>query len=154
MKPSPMCRLTALPMGSLQCSMALGASAWTWQADLVPSNGSCRVPDSRAPWLVVAFAAGIAAWFALPSAGWWAALMVGGLTVAGGAVIALREDGRFPFLRQAVVALALALAFGCGHVWMKSSLVGAAPILRPQAAELSGTILSARSNRQKVGFGC
>lgn len=129
-------------MGSLQCSMALGASAWTWQADLVPSNGSCRVPDSRAPWLVVAFAAGIAAWFALPSAGWWAALMVGGLTVAGGAVIALREDGRFPFLRQAVVALALALAFGCGHVWMKSSLVGAAPILRPQAAELSGTILS------------
>lgn len=101
-----------------------------------------RAGFARAPWLVVGFAAGIAAWFALPSASWWIALLLACSVVAAGALLVLREDGRFPFLRQALAALTLALALGCGHVWLKSSLVGAAPIARPQAAELSGTVLS------------
>ena len=82
-------------------------------------------------WLVVGFAAGIAAWFALPSAGWWVALMVGSAAAAAGALLMLREEGRYPFLRQALAALALALALGCGHIWVKSALVGAAPMARP-----------------------
>lgn len=97
---------------------------------------------ARAPWLVVGFAAGIAAWFALPSAGWWVALLLACGLVASRTLLVLREDGGFPFLRQALIALALALALGCGHVWVKSALVGAKPIARPQAAELGGTVLS------------
>ena len=101
-----------------------------------------RAGFARAPWLVVGFAAGIAAWFALPSAGWWVALMVGSAAAAAGALLMLRDEGRYPFLRQALAALALALALGCGHIWVKSALVGAAPMARPQAAELTGKVLS------------
>lgn len=101
-----------------------------------------RAGFARAPWLVVGFAAGIAAWFALPAAGWWLALMLAGVGVAAGAMLLLREDGAVPFLRQALAALAMAIALGCGHVWVKSALVGAPPITRPQAAELVGTVLS------------
>ncbi len=101
-----------------------------------------RAGFARAPWLVAGFAAGIGAWFALPAPGWWAALMLACASVATAALLVLREGGAFPFLRQALAALALALALGCGHVWVKSALVGAPPIARPQAAELTGTVLS------------
>ena len=57
---------------------------------------------ARAPWLVVGFAAGIGGWFALPSAGWWTALMLACGGVAVGAMLLLREEGSFPFLRQAL----------------------------------------------------
>ncbi|MFN9377049.1 MAG: ComEC/Rec2 family competence protein [Novosphingobium sp.] len=101
-----------------------------------------RAGFARVPWLVAAFAAGIGAWFALPAPGWWAALMLACTGVATAALLVLRGDGAFPFLRQALAALALALALGCGHVWVKSALVGAPPIARPQAADLTGTVLS------------
>ncbi|MFN9579927.1 MAG: ComEC/Rec2 family competence protein [Novosphingobium sp.] len=101
-----------------------------------------RAGFARVPWLVAAFAAAIGAWFALPAPGWWAALMLACTGVATAALLVLRGDGAFPFLRQALAALALALALGCGHVWVKSALVGAPPIARPQAADLTGTVLS------------
>lgn len=97
---------------------------------------------ARAPWLVVGFAAGIAAWFALPSAGWWIALITACCGSAGITAVSLRADGRLPFLRQALIALALAVSLGCGHVWVKSALVGAVPLARPQVAELVGLVLS------------
>lgn len=97
---------------------------------------------SRAPWLVAGFGAGIAAWFALPAAGWWLALILGCAGALGAAMLALSWDGAFPHLRQALMALSLALALGCGHVWIKSALVGAPPVARPQVAALTGTILS------------
>ncbi|MEY4055698.1 MAG: hypothetical protein RL519_1033, partial [Pseudomonadota bacterium] len=56
---------------------------------------------ARAPWLVVAFAAGIAAWFTLPSPGWWFGMLAACSIIALLALLLLREDGRFPFLRQA-----------------------------------------------------
>src|SRR3546814_11564291 len=37
----------------------------------------------RAPWLAVAFGAGIGAWFALPSAAWWIAWCAAWLVLAG-----------------------------------------------------------------------
>lgn len=95
----------------------------------------------RAPWLAVAFMAGIFAWFALPTQAEWLALLVGCVAVAFGVAAGLREDGRFPFLRQAGIAVALALAAGCATVWAKSALVGTPPIARPWVGELSGTVL-------------
>lgn len=126
---------------------AMQHGPWRKRVDLASGlsaiEGSLvRAGFARAPWLVVGFATGIGAWFALPSAGWWLGLMLTCAAMAGGVLIWLREDGAFPFLRQALAAIALAIALGCGHVWVKSSLVGAAPIARPQVAELVGTVLS------------
>lgn len=126
---------------------AMQHGPWRKRGDL--ASGLSAIEDflaragfARAPWLVVGFAAGIGAWFALPSAAWWLGLMLAAAAMAGGVLVLLREDGAFPFLRQALAAIMLAMALGCGHVWMKSSLVGAQPIARPQAAELVGTVLS------------
>ena len=96
----------------------------------------------RAPWLAVAFMVGIFAWFALPSRGEWLAFLAGCLALAMGMAAGLREDGRYPFLRQAGIAVALALAAGCATVWAKSALVGTPSIARPWVGELSGTVLS------------
>ena len=96
----------------------------------------------RAPWLAVAFGCGIAGWFALPHAWQWPALIVLCLGLAGGVLALLPADGRWPYLRQALAALALAGAAGCGTVWMKSALTGTAPIAGPAAAQFTGVVLS------------
>src|SRR5689334_2195261 len=44
----------------------------------------------RGPWLAVALAAGIAAWFVLPSPVWWVAAMAGGVVVALGTLATWR----------------------------------------------------------------
>lgn len=140
--------LPDVPLGDVPVGdAALQHGPWRKRMDLASGLRGveaflARAGFARAPWLVVGFAAGIAAWFALPSAGWWVALMLAGGGVAAGAMLLLREDGAVPFLRQALAALALAIALGCGHVWVKAALVGAPPIARPQAAELVGTVLS------------
>jgi competence protein ComEC len=96
----------------------------------------------RAPWLVVGFAAGIGAWFGLPYQWHWLVLIAICVMIGASALGLLRPDGRWPWTRQAVAALTLAVALGCGHVWLKSELVGAAPIARPQVAEITGAVLS------------
>lgn len=101
-----------------------------------------RAGFARAPWLVVSFAAGIAIWFMLPAPAWWIAAIMAGFAIAAGALVCLRSDGPYPFIRLAVAATALAAALGCGHVWVKSALVGARPVAAPLVAELSGTVLS------------
>lgn len=53
----------------------------------------------------------------------------------------MREDGRFPYLRQAFAALFLVAAAVRALVWAKSELVGGQPIARPIVAELSGTVI-------------
>lgn len=101
-----------------------------------------RAGFARAPWLVVGFAAGIATWFTLPTPIWWIAIMASGFGVGGGALVCLRVDGPYPYMRLAIAAMAFAVALGCGHVWVKSALVGARPVSAPMVANLSGTILS------------
>ena len=95
----------------------------------------------RAPWLAVGFAGGIGTWFALANAWQWAAFITGCLGTLALVLLAMREDGRFPYMRQSLAALALVAAAGCGTVWSKSALVGSAPIARPLVAELGGTVL-------------
>jgi len=95
----------------------------------------------RAPWLAVAFAAGIAAWFELANARQWLALVAAclGLMLTGAA--AMRRDGWFPFLRLALLVAPGAVALGCLTVWAKSAMVGAPAISRPMVAELTGAVL-------------
>ncbi len=135
--------LDADPVGSA----ALQHGPWRKRADLASGLSAierflAKAGFARAPWLVVGFAAGIGTWFALPSTGWWVAVISTGLSIALGVAGSLREDGAYPFLRQALVALSLSIALGCGHVWIKSTFAGAPPIARSQAAELTGRVLS------------
>ncbi|MDE2562484.1 MAG: ComEC/Rec2 family competence protein [Sphingomonadales bacterium] len=96
-------------------------------------------PFERGPWLAVAFAGGIAAWFALPGPWQWAALLAtGGALVL--AMLAIPRDNRFPHAVAAVLGLALMVAAGCVVVWTKSALVGAAPLERPMIASVTGRI--------------
>ena len=95
----------------------------------------------RGPWLAVAFAAGIIAWFALPGAWQWLALLAGCLGSVIASLAAFAPAGRFAYLRQALASVGLLIAAGCLTVWLKSTLVGARPIERPIVAELTGVVL-------------
>ena len=95
----------------------------------------------RAPWLAVAFAGGIGLWFVLPGQLQWLGLIALCLALAAGVHAVAQPEQRWPYLRQAVTALALALALGSVVVWGKSALVGTPPIARPLAAEFTATVL-------------
>ena len=94
----------------------------------------------RAPWLAVAFAMGIAAWFVLPDRPSWTAFIGGCAGVAALAAWLGRGGERWPYLRQAAVVAALALAAGCTVIWVKSAVVGTPPIARPAVVRLTGWV--------------
>lgn len=96
----------------------------------------------RAPWLAVAFGLGIGAWFALPGREDWLAFLALALACVCGGLALFRADGRFPYVRQALAAMALCVAAGCGLVWVKSALVGRAPIERPMVETIAGTVVA------------
>ncbi len=95
----------------------------------------------RAPWLAVGFACGIAAWFALANLWQWLALIAMSLAILLSALVGMRADGRFPYVRQALAAMTLMVALGCGVVWTKSAVVGTLAIARPMVEMISGTVL-------------
>ena len=100
-----------------------------------------RAGFDRAPWLAAAFAGGIAAWFALANRWQWLALLAGCAGAALAALGVMRGQGRYPYLRRGIAAMALMVAAGCLVVWAKSSLVGAPPIPHPMAPVLLGRVL-------------
>ena len=109
-----------------------------------------RAGFDRAPWLAVAFAGGIAAWFVLDNRWQWLGLIAACLGLALASVAALRGDGRFPYVRQALLWMPLLVGAGCVMVWVKSELVGAVPIARPVVATLVGKVLD-REDRPAEG---
>lgn len=96
----------------------------------------------RAPWLVVAFGAEIACWFALPSQESWLALVFGSAAISVGVAGAMRADGAHAYVRIAGIVMPLAVAAGCASVWTRSELIGAEPIARPMVATFAGKVLS------------
>lgn len=94
----------------------------------------------RGPWLAVAFAAGIAAWFVLRTPLEWAFILSAGL-ISALLGMAGRADGGRIHLRLAIISLGLCIAAGLGAVWIKSEMVGAQPITRASIATLDGLIL-------------
>nr|WP_298896500.1 ComEC/Rec2 family competence protein [uncultured Altererythrobacter sp.] len=94
----------------------------------------------RGPWLVVAFAAGIASWFMLGSPWQWTAAIGAGLLVAlSGA--AIWREAEVPHLRAACVTLGLMFAAGMAVIWLRSETVGAEPYERPRVQMLQGYVL-------------
>lgn len=125
-------RLSGLSSGPIKLARALGVRL---EQFLVVAG------FERAPWLAVAFAGGIGAWFELANSGQWLALIGSCLLGAIGAFWLFSSEGSFPWLRQALTWFLLAVAAGCLIVWAKSSLVGTEPIARPYAATITGRVL-------------
>ena len=137
-----------VPMGEAASDdAALQHKYWRKLPDL--SSGLARAEHflaaaqfELAPWLVVGFAAGIAAWFAAANPWQWLAVIALALAAAQGAVAALQFDGRYPYLRRSALLAGLAVALGCSFVWGKSALVGVAPLARPTVTWLTGRVLT------------
>ena len=96
----------------------------------------------RAPWLAVAFAGGIAGWFLLPTQWHWLALLAACLATCLSALALLREDGRFAYVRQALMVVPLMAAAGCLTVWAKSAIVGETAIEGPRVVRLTATVIA------------
>ncbi|NMW31485.1 ComEC/Rec2 family competence protein [Altererythrobacter sp. RZ02] len=95
----------------------------------------------KGPWLTVAFSAGIAAWFSLDRQWQWSAA-IGVAAIAGIWALAVwrgLEDRTE--LRQAVIAVASVFALGVAVIWLRSEIVGAEPLDRPQVSIVDARIL-------------
>ena len=103
----------------------------------------------RAPWLAVAFAAGIGLWFGLANSWQWLALLAASLAAAISLLGMLRADGALPLTRQSGALLALAVALGCMTVWAKSSMVGVPGIAAPMVTTLTGEVLDRQEQPAK-----
>jgi competence protein ComEC len=94
----------------------------------------------RGPWLVVAFAAGIASWFVLGNPWQWSAAIGAGLLLALSGAAIWRET-EVPHLRAAYVTLGLMFAAGVAVIWLRSETVGATPYEKPSVQMLQGYVL-------------
>ncbi len=94
----------------------------------------------RGPWLVVAFAAGIAAWFVLGAPWQWSVAIGAALLLALAGASAWRS-GAAPHLRAAFIALGLMFAAGVALIWLRSETVGAEAYERPSVQMLQGYVL-------------
>ena len=137
-----------VPMGDAPLDgAALQHKHWRKLPDL--SSGLARAEQflagsqfELANWVVVAFAAGIAAWFAAGNAAQWRGIICAGLALSVGAAAAVRAESGLPYLRRSIIVSAMAVALGCGFVWAKSAIVGTAPIARPTVTSLTGNLLA------------
>jgi competence protein ComEC len=159
----PMRDVPIIPMGddpgSTPAGPALSARPWQSGGRLSSAGAgwNSRIGDAaerflagagfdRAPWLAVLFMAGILAWFALPSAPYWIAAMVGGGALAAVAVLlwpagSAASDVRY-HLREAMIAGGLVFACGVAVIWARSEIVGAEPIATPQVALVQGHVIA------------
>lgn len=95
----------------------------------------------RMPWLVIAFGAGIVAWFGLTGPWQWLTLVTLCLATVAMALMWRDHAEQFVYLRQAVVLVPLAVAAGCLLIWAKSELVGQPPIEKPMIAWMDGRVI-------------
>ena len=96
----------------------------------------------RAPWLVVAFAAGVGSWFVLHTPWQWVFASALALMVTLAAQALWKGEEARTHLRLAMTSLGLAFAAGLAVVWARSDIVGAEPIDRPALMTLDARILS------------
>ena len=94
----------------------------------------------KAPWLTVAFGAGIGSWFVLDRAESWVASIVLALWLAFHAAVAGWLRRRLT-LRRAAISTALAFSLGMAIVWARSEISGAEPIPAPRFESIEARIL-------------
>ncbi|KLE35461.1 ComEC/Rec2 family competence protein [Aurantiacibacter luteus] len=139
-----------VPMGDDERDAAMQHTPWRSRVRLssigpaLPASAERFLGSAgfdRGPWLAVALAAGIGAWFALPDAAGWIACIAGGVVLALGALAAWRGREDRAQLTLALVVCGLLFAFGTGLIWARSELVGQPAFDRPMFAELEGRVL-------------
>src|SRR6187549_1425180 len=139
-------RQPTVPLGEEPGDAALQQSPWRKSARLssVADAGEdllARAGFDRGPWLAVAFAGGIAAWFVLARPVEWVLAASVCLMAALGAVALWRGNPARQHVMTACVGLGLLVAAGIGVVWARSALIGAPAIERPVVARLDGRVL-------------
>ena len=145
----PSCEFASgTPLGDSRSAKAAALQQAHWRRLASLSSGLERLERfiaaagfARGPWLAVAYGCGIAAWFALPGRWEWLTLLACTLATAGLAAAAMRSHGSYPWLRQAICSVSLALAAGCGTAWTKSELVGTPGISAPVAGTFAGIVV-------------
>lgn len=100
-----------------------------------------RAGFDRGPWLVVALAAGISAWFLLDTPWQWASFIGACLLAYIAAAAIWRGDETRVAVRQAVLGMALMAALGTALIWSRSAIVGAPAIERPGVQMIAARIL-------------
>ena len=97
--------------------------------------------DQLPPWIVVAFGAGIAAWFVLPGGDWHWAVIALGASVAL-AVLGLRGSwAAMDMGARCVFIAALMLALGAAHMAWRAERVAADPLPAPWFGVLTGRVI-------------
>ncbi len=139
-------RQPTVPLGEEPDDAAMQQSPWRKTARLSSVADSveawlARAGFDRGPWLAVAFAGGIAAWFVLATPVEWVLAAAAGLIAALGVVALWRGNAARQHTMTAGIALGLLFAAGIAVVWVRSSLVGAPAIERPMAGTLDGRVL-------------
>ncbi len=97
--------------------------------------------DQLPVWIVVAFGAGIAAWFALPGADWPVAVIALGL---GTGLLVRAAYGPWAAMEigaRAMFVVLLMLAAGMAHMALRADRVAADPLAVPWFGELTGRII-------------
>jgi competence protein ComEC len=94
-------RQTTVPLGDEPADAAMQQSPWRKTVRLSSAGDAAeamlaRAGFDRGPWLAVAFAGGIAAWFVLPGPAQWVLIANLGLLLALGAVALWRGNAARP----------------------------------------------------------
>ena len=95
----------------------------------------------RGPWLVVAFAAGIALWFLLPTQEYWISALSVCVLFSMCVWLIGHKNNRWPHLSVALVAIPAMVAGGLAVVWARSAMVGTEAIAAPVATVLHARVL-------------
>jgi competence protein ComEC len=139
-------RQPRVPLGDDPADAAMQQSPWrkTVRLSSLADGAETMLAQAgfdRGPWLAIAFAGGIAAWFGLARPVDWvlAASAYSGLAL--GALALWRGNPARQNLTTACVAFGLLGAAGIGMIWARSTLVGAPALERPLAAHFDGRVL-------------
>jgi len=100
-----------------------------------------RAGFDRGPWLAVAFAGGIAAWFTLKGPGEWLTVIALAVALVLGALALWRGMPGRVHLLTACVAVGVLVAAGLSVVWARSTMIGAPALDRPAFVPLTGRVL-------------
>jgi competence protein ComEC len=135
-----------VPLGEEPADAALQQSPWRNRVRLssiadAADAALVRAGFDRGPWLAIAFAGGIAAWFVLDGPLEWVLAASACLLSALGAVALWRGADVRAHLMAAVVAASLLAASGLVIAWARSELAGAEPLARPVSTTIEGRVL-------------
>jgi len=100
-----------------------------------------RAGHDRGPWLAVAFAAGIGAWFMLPDKAAWLRAVAVAAAIPAVAWLHWRGRDERALLRMAALAIGLAFILGLATIWARSELIGTPPLAQPYIGQIEGRIL-------------